>query len=139
MSYALLPLILFAALVWFVVRAIRKKRPLPVRKASGQQQLAPTLLQQPENAQPPESFLARWLVTYEDIHGSATTRVVRVVAVQPRLRKLQVWCEMRNGDRTLHFDGIRSLADAESGELIDMQSWLQAYARSRRTARSTEP
>jgi len=66
-----------------------------------------------------------------DIEGAKTERVVRILEVHPRLQNFRVWCELRQAERTLSFWGIRQVADAETGELIDFEGWMTEYRRAR--------
>ena len=83
-------------------------------------------------ARPPVKIYARWKIRYRDYAGVSTERVVRVLAVRPRLERLEVWCELRGGERTLSFWGLEEIIDAETGEIIDFDAWLRAYRASRR-------
>ena len=124
-------IVLLIALAWGLWRAIRPKTPrMPPSAATASTRTS----RQPSTA--PTRWLARWHVHYRDFNGETTERIVRVVAVQPRLENLQVWCELRSAERTLKFAGLKRVADAETGEIIDMRDWLQAYSQSRRKTRT---
>lgn len=81
---------------------------------------------------PPAEMYARWKIRYRNYEGAGTERVVRVLAVRPRLQRLEVWCELRQAERTLSFWGLEEIVDAETGEIIDFDAWLDAYSASRR-------
>ena len=87
---------------------------------------------QTSTRQPPEQYIARWSVRYRDRSGEITKRVVRVTLVRPVAEELHVWCELRQDVRTFLFSGLHEVVDMETGELVDMRSWLAAYKLSRR-------
>jgi hypothetical protein len=80
----------------------------------------------------PDTYLARWKVSYCDFDGVITERIIRIVEVQPRLEKLHVWCELRQDRRTFNLHGLRDIEDAETGLPVDISQWFQGYNRSRR-------
>lgn len=73
----------------------------------------------------PEEWVARWKVRYVAANGERTSRIVRVIQVQPSAQQLQVWCELRNAQRTLKFDRLESIVDVETGEIIELLTWLK--------------
>lgn len=83
---------------------------------------------------PPDAVYGRWIIRYRDFNGDETTRTVRIIAVRPRLEKLECWCELRADYRTFNFYGVLSFTDAETGEIVNLRSWVTAYNRSRRKA-----
>jgi hypothetical protein len=82
----------------------------------------------------PDHSLARWAVTYADTRGAVTARTVRVLETRPDQQRLVVWCELRGDERTLLWSGLRSVADASTGETIDVRAWSAAVASRKRAA-----
>jgi len=80
----------------------------------------------------PDDYLARWRVDYVDFDGVVTERVIRVVKVQPRLEKLQVWCELRRDQRTFNFSGLRAIHDFDTGLPVAFDQWLARYTAARK-------
>lgn len=130
MSPAFIPIGIIAILValWFLRRAMRRTQ-LPKLRSS---KLA--VSPRNSNAVPvaPTTWLARWSIQYRSANGELTQRIVRVTSVHPRLERFKVWCELRGDDRTLNFFGIEAVADATTGQAVDLASWLKAYNESRR-------
>jgi hypothetical protein len=133
------PAILLALVFgWFLWRSFRRKQPTTrVSLTFGQGRGRPSGDKAPlhRTSKPPPAgtWLARWHVHYRAIDGAITERVVQVISVHPRLEQFQVWCELRNDERALHFVGIQKVTDAETGAPINMDDWLDAYKASRRT------
>ena len=84
----------------------------------------------------PQNYLARWRVSYLDADGVITERVIRVTKVQPKLEKLQVWCELRKDRRTFNMAGLRTINDAKTGAVVDFAAWLDVQAEARKAARA---
>jgi hypothetical protein len=82
----------------------------------------------------PDHSLARWVVTYADTRGAVSARTVRVLETRPDQQKLVVWCELRGDERTLLWSGLRTVADASTGEAVDVQAWSAALASRKRAA-----
>ncbi len=66
-------------------------------------------------------------ITYIDAKGDRTDRYIEAVSLEGRGGKLYLggWCEMRNAFRSFRVDRIATLADGETGEIVDdIASWL---------------
>jgi len=83
----------------------------------------------------PRTYLARWQIDYFSMGGELTRRVIRVERVQPNLRMVHGWCELRRDDRSFHLDLIQDAIDLSTGEVVDLEAWLSDYRRSRRKPR----
>lgn len=77
-------------------------------------------------------YLHRWVIDYVDIDGVLTSRTIQIRRIKPIRRQVIAWCELRSDLRTFNMDSMRQVADAESGRLIDLESWLSDYRKSRR-------
>lgn len=91
--------------------------------------LTPVERPDPDNSAP--AHLGRWTIKYRDRDGVESHRVVKILAVRPRLQRLECWCELKQETRTFRFDGILFFANTETGEITDFRSWISAYNRSR--------
>lgn len=88
----------------------------------------------------PTPVHGRWRIRYrtfeaENAQPVVTDRVVRILKVKPVLHHLECWCELRHDRRTFSLWGIEQATDAETGEVIDLNVWMDAYKRSRRRPR----
>ena len=88
----------------------------------------------------PAPVYGRWRIRYEsfgDDDGPAvvTERVVRILKVMPLLHHLECWCELRQARRTFALRAIERAVDEQTGEIIDLNGWMDAYRLSRRRAR----
>jgi hypothetical protein len=79
----------------------------------------------------PASYLARWHVLYRDergqVHGD-----IQVQAVHADLGVIDAWCPARGGIDRFTIAGFARVADAETGERVDVQAWLEAPPRARK-------
>lgn len=78
--------------------------------------------------------LARWTIRYRSIDAT-TTRTVRITRVHPRKHQIVGWCELRNQERTFSLFAIEEARDATTGEILDLNEWMTAYRRSRRSSK----
>lgn len=78
----------------------------------------------------PSSYLARWHVVYRDarglVHGD-----IQVQGVHTDLGVIDAWCRARGGVDRFAIDGFARIADADTGERIDVQEWLARPRRAR--------
>lgn len=79
----------------------------------------------------PAAYLARWHVLYRDarvlVHGD-----IQVQAVHANLGVIDAWCEARGGVDRFALSGFARVADAETGDRVDVQTWLEAPPRARK-------
>lgn len=76
----------------------------------------------------PASYLARWHVLYRDARGQLHSDL-QVQAVHAELGFIDAWCEARRGVDRFALSGFARVADAESGERVDLQTWLTRAVR----------
>lgn len=87
----------------------------------------------PESVQP---VLARWTIRYRS-SSATTTRNVRITRVHPRKHQIVGWCELRGQERTFSLFAIDQALDTDTGEVIDLNEWMAAYRKSRRSKQAT--
>ncbi|HMW22497.1 MAG TPA: hypothetical protein PKC59_03595 [Burkholderiaceae bacterium] len=93
------------------------------RRAQGSERQVP-LLTLPE----PQACIARWQVDYASHESEVHNETVRVLQVHPRLMCLTCYVEFCRGIRALSWSGIKAVRDAQTGQPIDFDAWIAAYA-----------
>ena len=80
----------------------------------------------------PQAQWGHWHVTYQDVRGNITKRTIRILEVKPNLRRIEVWCEATEGNRTFYLDQILEASDVATSRAIDKEAWLKSYRKARR-------
>lgn len=93
------------------------------RRAQGSERQVP-LLTLPE----PQACIARWQVDYASHESEVHNETVQVLQVHPRLMCLTCYVEFCRGIRALSWSGIRAVRDAQTGQPVDFDAWIAAYA-----------
>jgi hypothetical protein len=85
----------------------------------------------------PAKYLARWHVLYRDergqVHGD-----IQVQAVHADLGVVDAWCPARGGVDRLELSGFARISDADSGERLNLQAWLELKASTKTLRRGVE-
>lgn len=77
----------------------------------------------PGKRRPPATYQARWRISYVDVDGVITERVVRVRRINLKTQRLYAWCETRQGLRTFKLSGVKSAHDASTGRPVTPAQW----------------
>lgn len=64
------------------------------------------------------------VIVYESSNGDVTSRPIRVHACNQEY--FEAMCFLRGGSRTFRFDRVHSVALAETGEVVPVDSWVDA-------------
>lgn len=77
-----------------------------------------------------QGYAAQWQVWYVD-DGGQIRGVIRIQHIDPALRQVTAWCDVRQAVHTFALDKFRRVADASTAERIDVEQWLSSHHRSR--------
>ena len=76
----------------------------------------------------PDSYWARWTISYCNFRGNVSERTIRITKVLPKSGYVVAWCELRNDQRTFKLSYIVEAVDVDTKERIDPEEWLGKYA-----------